>query len=86
MKNRLRDSGGPAPLKDLEHSSKDLRAENEEHEGQDSDEAQDEEDDHDDEYTPKQPPARNLFALVCLTFFSHKALVISGTKRNGLSH
>ncbi|KAF9348578.1 Transcription factor 25 [Mortierella sp. NVP85] len=64
MKNRLRDSGGPAPLKDLEHSSKDLRAENEEHEGQDSDEAQVEEDDHDDEYTAKQPPARNLFALL----------------------
>lgn len=67
MKKLLRDSGGPAPLKDLEHSSnttKDLREANEDHEGQDSDEAQ-EEDGSDDEYTPKQPPARNLFALVC---------------------
>lgn len=66
MKKLLRDSQGPAPLKDLEHSTAaTTKKDSEDHEEQISDEDQDEEQELDDEYTPRKPPARNLFALVC---------------------
>ncbi|KAG0316170.1 Transcription factor 25 [Dissophora globulifera] len=62
MKKLLRDSQGPAPLKDQEHPPNDTRhrpANNEDHEDQGS-----EDDDDEDDYTPSRPAARNLFALL----------------------
>ncbi|KAG0223366.1 Transcription factor 25 [Mortierella sp. GBA43] len=67
MKNLLRDSNGPAPLKDPEDSAattKKPRAENEEQDSDNHQEEEEEEEDLDEEYSPKRPPARNLFALL----------------------
>ncbi len=67
MKKLLRDSNGPAPLRELEHSHapKDTRDLQDHHhqEGQEEEEEEEEEDD-DDSHLARRPPARNLFALV----------------------
>ncbi|KAF9982856.1 Transcription factor 25 [Modicella reniformis] len=72
MKKLLRDTNGPAPLKDLEHTSattKDPRALKEYHKDhEDQEERNDEygdegEENEEDDYVPRQP-ARNLFALL----------------------
>ncbi|KAF9343927.1 Transcription factor 25 [Mortierella sp. AD094] len=65
MKKLLRDSNGPASLKDLEqrNTTKDPLAENEDHDEQEGDEDEDE-DEEDQDYVAKRPPARNLFALL----------------------
>ncbi|KAG0212525.1 Transcription factor 25 [Mortierella sp. GBA30] len=59
MKKLLRDSNGPAPLKDLE-----LMNTTEHTEDQENHEDQEEEEEEEEDYTPKRPPARNLFALL----------------------
>ncbi|KAF9932176.1 Transcription factor 25 [Mortierella alpina] len=65
MKKLLRDSNGPAPLRDLEHTHapKDTQDTQDHHHDDQEDEEEEEEDD-DDSLLARRPPARNLFALL----------------------
>ena len=63
MKKLLRDTNGPAPLRDLEHTHIPKDTQDHHHEDNEEEE-QEEEDDDDDSHLARRPPARNLFALV----------------------
>ncbi|KAF9965620.1 Transcription factor 25 [Mortierella alpina] len=66
MKKLLRDSNGPAPLREREHTHapKDTQ-DTQDHHREDHDDTEEEEDeDEDDSLVTRRPPARNLFALL----------------------
>ncbi|KAF9953161.1 Transcription factor 25 [Mortierella alpina] len=63
MKKLLRDTNGPAPLRDLEHTHIPKDTQDHHHEDNEEEEQEEEEDD-DDSHLARRPPARNLFALL----------------------
>ncbi|KAF8977526.1 Transcription factor 25 [Entomortierella lignicola] len=68
MKKLLRDSNGPAPLKDLEQrnstTKEPLTKNDQRHVDKDHEEEEEEEEEDDEDDVAQRPPARNLFALL----------------------